>query len=362
MSRIYNFSSGPAVLPLPVLEKARDEMVDFRNSGMSLMEMSHRDHIFDSILKDAEQNVKKLLGVPDEYMVLFLPGGASQQFAMIPLNFACTNGKYSAPDYVHTGTWADKAIREAKIVGDVNVIWDGKADSYMRAPALPELRFTPGASYAHICSNETIGGVRFPEFPKTDAPLLADMSSDIMSRELDVRQFGMIYAGLQKNLGPSGSALVILRKDLAERCPDTVNHFFRYKTHMKEPSLYNTPNTWAVYIVKLVTDWILENGGVAAMRALNEKKAGLVYGVLDSSAFWKPCAHRDSRSVMNVTWRMGSEELEKKFIAEAKASGMDGLKGHRSVGGLRASMYNAFPLEGALVLAEFMKDFEKRNG
>ena len=358
MSRIYNFSSGPAVLPLPVLEKARDEMVDCQNSGMSIMEMSHRDKIFDNLIKEAERNIATLLGVPDTHMILFMPGGASQQFAMIPLNF----GLGAAPDYIHTGSWADKAIKEARIVGGVNVIWDGKADDYMRAPAPSELSFTAGAPYVHLCSNETIGGVRFAEFPKTEAPLIADMSSDIMSREIDVAQFGMIYAGLQKNLGPSGSALVILRKDLADRCPDSVNYFFRYKTHMKEPSLYNTPNTWAVYIVKLVTDWVLENGGVAAMRKLNEKKAGLLYDVLDSSDFWKPCARTDSRSIMNVTWRMGSEELEKKFIAGARASGMDGLKGHRSVGGLRASIYNAFPLEGVLTLAEFMKDFEKRNG
>ncbi len=358
MSRIYNFSSGPAMLPLPVLEKARDEMVDYQSSGMSLMEMSHRDKIFDNLLKTTEKNIAALLGVPDSHMILFMPGGASQQFAMIPLNFAMGG----APDYIHTGSWADKAIKEAKVVGGVNIIWDGKDDNYMRTPKQSELNFTKAAPYAHLCSNETIGGVRFPEFPVTESPLIADMSSDIMSREVDVARFGMIYAGLQKNLGPSGSALVILRKDLADRCPDTVNHFFRYKTHMKEPSLYNTPNTWAVYIVKLVTDWVMENGGIAAMRKLNEKKASLLYDVLDSSDFWKPCARKDSRSIMNVTWRMGSEELEKKFIAEAKASGMDGLKGHRSVGGLRASIYNAFPLEGVLTLSEFMKDFEKRNG
>ncbi len=358
MSRIYNFSSGPAVLPLPVLEKARDEMVDYQGSGMSLIEMSHRDKIFDTLIKDAEKNITTLLGVPDSHIILFMPGGASQQFAMIPLNFAMGG----APDHVHTGSWADKAIKEAQIVGKVNVVWDGKADNYMRAPKPAELAFNAAAPYAHICSNETIGGVRFAEFPKTEAPLIADMSSDIMSREVNVADFAMIYAGLQKNLGPSGSALVILRKDLADRCPDTVNHFFRYKTHMKEPSLYNTPNTWAVYIVKLVTDWLLANGGIAAMRKLNEKKAAMVYDVLDSSAFWKPCAQKDSRSIMNVTWRMGTEDLEKKFIAEARAAGMDGLKGHRSVGGLRASIYNAFPLEGVVALTQFMKEFEKKNG
>ena len=358
MSRIYNFSSGPAVLPLSVLEKARDEMTDFQNSGMSIMEMSHRGKVFDAVIKQVEFNVRKLLGVSDDYAVLFLPGGASQQFAMVPLNLLA--GGHA--DYIHTGSWAGKAIKEAEVVGKVNVIWNGKDSNYMSAPAPADLKFTPGASYVHLCSNETIGGVRIAEFPRTEAPLVADMSSDIMSRELDVDQFGLIYAGLQKNLGPSGSALAILRKDLAERCPDTVNYFFRYKTHMPEPSLYNTPNTWAVYIVKLVTDWFIENGGIAAMRKLNEKKASLLYDVIDSSDFWKPCANKDSRSIMNITWRMGSDELEAKFLTEAKASGMDGLKGHRSVGGLRASIYNAFPLEGVLTLSEFMRDFEKRNG
>ena len=359
MSRIYNFAAGPATLPLPVLEKARDEMLDFQGSGMSVMEMSHRDKIFDTVIKQAEANLRRLMNVSDDYAVLFLPGGASQQFAMIPLNFLLPG---SSADYIHTGSWAARAIQEAKIVGKVDVIWDGKDANYMTTPDLASLKWNPDAAYAHICSNETIGGVRLPEFPETKAPLIADMSSDIMSRVLDVNRFAMLYAGMQKNLGPSGCALVVLRKEMADRCPDSVNVFFRYKTHMPEPSLYNTPNTWAVYLFKLVTDWMLENGGVPAMQKRNEEKAALLYDTLDASPFWKPCAEKRSRSIMNVTWRMATEELEAKFIKEAKAAGMDGLKGHRSVGGIRASIYNAFPVEGVQTLAGFMRDFEKKNG
>ena len=359
MARIFNFAAGPAVLPVSVLEKARNEMLDYQGCGMSIMEMSHRGKIFDAVIKGAEANLCKLMGISDDYTILFLPGGASQQFAMIPLNLL-TPGK--AADYVHTGSWADKAIKEAKLVGKVNVIWDGKAGNYMTTPMPAELTFNSAAAYAHICTNETIGGVRLPEFPKTPTPLVADMSSDIMSRVIDVNQFGLIYAGAQKNLGPSGMAVVILRKDLAERCPDTVNYFFRYKTHMPEPSLYNTPNTWAVYVFKLVTEWMLESGGVAAMQKRNEEKAAILYDAIDASPFWKPCAEKRSRSIMNVTWRLTSEALEDKFVKEAKAAGMDGLKGHRSVGGIRASIYNAFPLEGVKALAQFMRDFEKKNG
>lgn len=359
MGRIYNFSSGPAVMPLPVLEKARDELVDFESSGMSIMEMSHRDKIFDGIIKTAEENLRKLMGISDDYTILFMPGGASQQFAMIPQNFL-TPG--SSADYIHTGAWASKAIREAEVAGKVNVVWDGKDSDYMAAPDPADLRFTPGAAYAHICSNETIAGVRFVEFPKTEAPLIADMSSEIMSRVINVNNFGMIYAGAQKNLGPSGMAVVILRKDLAERCPGTTNHFFRYATHMPEPSLYNTPNTWAIYLFKLVTDWMLSSGGVPAMQKRNEAKAAELYAVLDSSPFWKPCAVKKYRSIMNVTWRLGTEDLEKKFVKESTAAGFSGLKGHRSVGGLRASIYNAFPAEGVTALVQFMRDFEKKNG
>ncbi len=359
MHRIHNFAAGPAVLPLPVLEKAREELLDFQGSGMSIMEMSHRGKIFDAVIKEAEAKFRQLMGISDDYAVLFLPGGASQQFAMVPLNLLQA-GK--AADYVDTGSWAIRSIEEAKIVGKVNVVWSGKDRKYMVAPKPSDLRFTPGAAYVHICSNETIGGIRLAEFPETEAPLIADMSSDIASRVLDFNRFGMVYAGAQKNLGPSGLAVVVIRKDLAERCPDTVSVYFRYKTHIPEPSLYNTPNTWGVYLFKLVMEWMLASGGVPAMQKRNEAKAGLLYGALDASSFWKPCADKDSRSIMNVTWRMATEELENKFVKEAQAAGMDGLKGHRSVGGIRASIYNAFPAEGVQALVDFMKEFERKNG
>lgn len=359
MSRIHNFAAGPATLPLPVLEKARDELVDFQGSGMSIMEMSHRGKIFDKVIKDAEAILRRLMGISEEYAILFLPGGASQQFAMVPQNLLLPG---TAADYVDTGSWAGKAIAEAKIVGKVNVVWSGKKDNYMVAPKPADLSFDPKAAYVHICSNETIGGIRLAEFPETKAPLVADMSSDIMSRVIDVSRFGLIYAGAQKNLGPSGMAVVILRKDLAERCPETVNLFYRYRTHMPEPSLYNTPNTWAIYLFKLVAEWVEAGGGVAAMQKRNEEKAALLYAAIDSSPFWKPCVDKSSRSIMNVTWRLPSEELEKRFVKEATAAGLDGLKGHRSVGGIRASIYNAFPLEGVKALVSFMQDFAQKNG
>ncbi|MDR1612092.1 MAG: 3-phosphoserine/phosphohydroxythreonine transaminase [Planctomycetota bacterium] len=359
MARIFNFSAGPAVLPLPVLEQARSEMLDFQGSGMSIMEMSHRGKTYDAVIKGAEAGLRRLMNISGEYSVLFLPGGASQQFAMIPLNLLRPGG---SADYVNTGSWSGKAIKEAKIVGKVNVVWDGKDENYLRAPEAAELSFSPDASYVHICSNETIGGIRFREYPRTPAPLVADMSSDIMSRAIDVDGFGLIYAGAQKNLGPSGLAVVILRKEQAERVPDTVNLFFRYATHMKEPSLYNTPNTWAVYILKLIAEWTEREGGLPAMQKRNEEKAALLYRELDSDAFWKPCAAKKSRSIMNVTWRLGGEELETRFVKEAREAGMDGLKGHRSVGGIRASIYNAFPVEGVEALVEFMKEFKRKNG
>lgn len=358
MARIHNFCAGPAALPVPVLEKARDEMLDFGGSGMGLMEMSHRSKTFDAVIQTAETNIRKLMGISDDYAVLFLQGGASHQFAMLPLNLMA--GK--AADYVNTGEWATKAQQEAKLVGKVNVIWDGKDCKYNRMPRPEELKFTPGAAYVHVCSNETIGGIRMQAFPKTEAPLVADMSSEIMSRPVNVSDFGLIYAGAQKNIGPSGQALVIIRKDLLERCPETVGKIFRYKIHADGASLYNTPNTWAVYIIKLVSDWLLELGGVPAIEKLNDRKAKLLYDVLDASKFWKPFADKNYRSTMNVTWFSPSEELDAKFAKDAEKAGLSGLKGHRSVGGLRASIYNACPMAAVEALVQFMKDFEKKNG
>jgi len=359
MARVYNFNAGPAALPLPVLEKAQAEMLDIAGSGMSVMEMSHRSKEFAAVNDGAEANVRKLMGVSDDYDVLFLQGGASLQFAMIPMNLL-EPGK--AADYVDTGSWASKAIKEGKIAGGANVVWSGKEESYMRAPKADELKLSPDASYVHICSNETIGGIRFPAFPKTKAPLIADMSSEIMSRAIDVNQFGMIYAGAQKNLGPSGLALVIIRKDLVARGSESVPIFLRYKTHAEEKSLYNTPNTWGIYVLKLVTEWVESLGGLAGVQRINEKKAKTLYDELDSCDYWKAPADRESRSIMNVVWRLPSEELEEKFVSEAKKAGMIGLKGHRSVGGIRASIYNAVSQEAIDALVSFMRSFKAANG
>ncbi len=359
MARIYNFNAGPAVLPLPVLERAQADFIEFSTAGMSVMEMSHRSKGFEAINNGAEAALRRLLGISDEYAVLFLQGGASLQFAMIPLNL---RGAGQTADYINTGSWASKAIKEAKIIGTTNVIWDGKAENYNRAPHPNELTFTPDAAYVHLCSNETIGGIRYPVFPRTDAPLIADMSSEVMSRVIDVNQFGMIYAGAQKNLGPAGVTLVVMRKELLARSSESINVILRYTTHAEEHSLYNTPNTWGIYILKLVAEWVESLGGLAAMEQLNEAKAAKLYALLDASDFWRPCAQRDSRSIMNITWRLPSEELENQFVSEAKAQGFEGLKGHRSVGGIRASIYNACPPEAVDALVAFMRDFESKHG
>lgn len=360
MARICNFNAGPAALPLPVLERAQAEMIDYAGNGMSIMEMSHRSKSFMAIVDQAVTNIRQLMGVPEEYDILFLQGGASLQFAMFPLNLRLP-GQTGA--YVNTGSWAGKAIKEAKITGEAVTVWDGKAENFTRAPRPDEITAPADAAYLHICSNETIGGIRFSDFPDTGAvPLIADMSSEIMSRVVDVRRFGMIYAGAQKNIGPSGLALVILRKDLIARCPETVPVFLRYSTHAEENSLYNTPNTWGIYFIKLVTEWMLDQGGIPAFQAANEAKAAALYAVLDGSDFWKPVAQPESRSIMNVCWRLTSEELEDLFVKESKAAGMEGLKGHRSVGGIRASIYNAVPRSCVDALIAFMQDFEKRHG
>ncbi len=357
--RVHNFGAGPAALPLPVLERAQSELLEYAGDGMSLMEMSHRSKTFSAVMAAAQANVRSLMEVPEEYEVLFLQGGASLQFAMIPLNL-CPEG--AVGDYVHTGSWSAKAINEATVAGKCHVAWDGKGETYARVPKPEELDLATDAAYVHICSNETIGGIRYPDFPKTDAPLLADMSSEIMSRVVDVSRFGMIYAGAQKNLGPSGLAVLVMRKDLIERSPESVPVFLRYSTHAEKGSLYNTPNTWGVYLVMLVTEWLKEQGGIAAMERVNEEKAALLYGTLDASDFWKPAAATDCRSTMNVTWRLESEELESLFLSEATAAGLVGLKGHRSVGGIRASIYNACPKSSVEALVAFMKDFEIKNG
>jgi phosphoserine aminotransferase len=359
MSRVINFNAGPAAIPDAVLEKAKSELLEMSGTGMSIMEMSHRSKQFEDVIAQAELGIRRLLGVPEDYAVLFLQGGASLQFAMVPMNLR-RPGK--SADYVDTGSWASKAIGEAKILGPVNVAWSGKKDNYARIPSPDELTLKPDAEYVHVCSNETINGIQWPQFPKTHAPLFADMSSDILSRAIDVRQFALIYAGAQKNIGPSGLAVVIMQKDLAERAPENVPVILRYSTHIKESSLYNTPNTWGVYMVKLTCDWLESQGGVGAIQEVNGRKAAALYKAIDSSNFWRSPVQKEGRSIMNVVWRLPSEALEETFVSQAKREGLVGLKGHRSVGGIRASIYNAITLEAVETLVAFMKEFEKKNG
>lgn len=358
MMRVYNFGAGPAVLPEDVLTEAQGELLDFKGSGMSIMEHSHRGKEYDAVHAEAVDNLRKLLKVSDDYSILFIQGGASMQFAMVPLNLL--NIGQSA-DYVNSGTWADKAIKEAKLIGKVNVIANTGKDIPTRMPRNEDLKFTPGAAYVHITSNETIAGSQWKVFPATEAPLVADMSSDILSRPFDAGRFGLIYAGAQKNLGPSGMAVVVIRKDLAERVPATIPTMLRYKTHIEENSLYNTPPTFAIYILTLVTRWVLKMG-LENLHRQNVEKAALIYRTIDASAFYKGTAVKEFRSDMNITFRLPSEALEEQFIKEASKQGMKGLKGHRMVGGIRASIYNAFPVAGVEALVAFMKEFEKKNG
>jgi phosphoserine aminotransferase len=358
MARVFNFGAGPAALPVEVLEEAQRELLDFKGSGMSIMEHSHRGKEYDAVHTEAVANIRTLLKLSDDYTVLFIQGGASMQFAMVPMNLL---GAGQVADYVNSGTWADKAIKEAKLFGKVNVIANTGKDIPTHMPKNSDLAFTPGAAYVHITSNETIAGAQWKDFPRTEAPLIADMSSDILSRPFDAGQFGLIYAGAQKNLGPSGMALVVMRKDLAEKAPVTVPTMLKYKTHIEENSLYNTPPTFSIYVLMLVTRWILKMGQENLYKQ-NADKAGRIYQALDSSSFYKSTAVKEFRSDMNITFRLPSEALEEQFIKEASKLGMKGLKGHRMVGGVRASIYNAFPVAGVDALVAFMKEFEKKNG
>ncbi len=357
MARVFNFGAGPAVLPVEVLEEAQKELLDFNGSGMSIMEHSHRGKEYDAVHQEAVVNLGKLLGLSDDYTVLFIQGGASMQFAMVPINLL---GAGQTADYVNSGAWADKAIKEAKLVGAVNIAANTGKDIPTRMPKNEDLKLTKGAAYVHITSNETIAGSQWKEFPKTEAPLVADMSSDILSRPFDINRFGLIYAGAQKNLGPSGMAVVVMRKDLAERVPATAPTMLKYKTHIEENSLYNTPPTFGIYILMLVTRWILKMGPETLYKR-NADKAAKIYQVLDSSSFYKGTAVKEFRSDMNITFRLPTEALEEQFIKEASKAGMKGLKGHRSVGGIRASIYNAFPVAGVDALVSFMKEFEKKS-
>lgn len=360
MARVFNFGAGPAVLPEEALLEAQRDLFDYKGSGMSIMEMSHRGKEYAAVHDEAIANLRRLLSLPDEYDVLFLQGGASAQFAMAPMNLMAPGG---VADYINSGAWATKALKEAKLRGTVHVVADTSKDLPTRLPDLADLRFTPGAAYVHITSNETIAGTQWRAFPSTEAPLVADMSSDFLSRPIDVRQFGLIYAGAQKNLGPSGCAVVIIRKDLLDRCGPDVPIFFRYKTHAEQKSLYNTPPTFTIYMIMLTTRWLLAQGGVDGIAARNRAKAARLYAAIDESGgYYRGTAAPEFRSDMNVTWRLPSETLEEKFIAQAAARGLKGLKGHRSVGGLRASIYNAFPPAGVDALVEFMEEFRRANG
>jgi phosphoserine aminotransferase len=357
--RAFNFSAGPAVLPESVLREAQEHLLNYRGSGMSIMEQSHRGKDYGAVHEEAVSNVRKLLGLRDEYGVLFLQGGATAQFAMVPMNLL---GPGQTADYTNSGAWAAKAIKEAKVVGNVHIAADTSQDLPARVPDADDLELTDDAAYLHITSNETISGAQWKAFPRSHVPLVADMSSDIFSRPLDIGQFGLIYAGAQKNLGPSGITLVVIRKDLVERVPESVPLFFRYKTHLEANSLYNTPPTFSVYLVCLVTRWLRHEGGLAAIHKRNEEEADKLYGVIDGSEFYRGAAEIHHRSTMNVTFRLPSEGLEHDFLESAEAENLKGLKGHRSVGGIRASIYNAFPVEGVDALAEFMREFEKKSG
>ncbi|WP_372661409.1 3-phosphoserine/phosphohydroxythreonine transaminase [Cohnella sp.] len=359
-NRAYNFNAGPAALPLEVLEKAQKQFVEFENSGMSLMEMSHRGAIYEKVHYEAEALLRELLGIPTGYKVLFIQGGASTQFAMIPMNLL-RSGKTAA--FVATGSWATKAIQEAKLFGEVSIAASSEADKYNRIPSIGELKYDSDAAYLHLTSNETIEGTQWSEFPDTGAvALIGDMSSDILCRPIDVSKFGLIYAGAQKNLGPSGVTIVIIREDLIAEPTAPVPTMLRYTTHAKADSLYNTPPTFAIYMMNEVLKWVKENGGAAGMEARNREKAKLIYDTIDgSNGFYRGFAQAESRSLMNVTFRLGNEELEKKFAKESEEQGFVGLKGHRSVGGLRASIYNAVPLESVRALVSFMKDFQSHN-
>ena len=358
--RIHNFNAGPAALPLPVLEEIQSEFLNFKGTGMSITEISHRSAQFESVLNDAVARTKRLLGLSDDYHVLFLQGGASTQFFMAPMNLLTRD---STADYVDTGTWSTKAFKEAKILNsNVRVAASSSDRNYAYIPK--NISFNRDAVYAHLTSNNTIKGTEWAEFPDTGGvPMVCDMSSDIMSRPLDVAPFGLIYAGAQKNLGPAGVTLTIIRQDMLDRCVDGLPTMLSYKTHAEKNSLYNTPPAFGVYVVQLVLKWIDETvGGLQAMGKLNARKAGMIYDYMDGDAFYRPTADRDSRSMMNVTFRLPSEELEKEFVAEAAKEGLGGLKGHRSVGGCRASIYNPTPLAATEALVSFMKEFARKRG
>ena len=360
VNRILNFSAGPGILPLDVLEQAQRDFVALPGVGMSISEISHRSKTFEAIIGECEADIRSLAGIPANYHVLFLQGGASTQFAQVPLNLLAPG---ATADYIVTGAWGEKAVKEAKKVGTVNVAANTSAGNFSDLPDLGALSLTPGAAYVHYTSNETIQGVEFkgePTFGGT--PVVCDTSSNMFSKPLDISKYALIYAGAQKNLGPAGVTLVIVRDDLVGKAPASLATMLNYATHVKEKSLYNTPPCLAIYLVGLVMKWLKANGGLTAMGERNERKAAKLYAEIDRTGFFRGHAAKGCRSNMNVTFRLPTEELEGKFAKEATAAGLDGLKGHRSVGGMRASIYNAFPEAGVDTLVSFMQEFEKKNG
>ena len=360
MNRIFNFSAGPAVLPAPVLEEAQRNLVELPGVGMSVLEISHRSKTFEDILARTEADVRTLGQVPANYKVLFLQGGASMQFSMVPLNLL-TPG--ATADYIVTGAWAQKAVKEAQRVGTVNIAATTESDNFSRLPKQDEIKLTPGAAYVHMTTNNTLFGTEWPAEPAVgDAPLVADTSSDMFSRPIDVSKYGLIYAGAQKNLGPSGVTLVIIREDLLARSQKSLHTMLNYAVHAENGSMYNTPPCFGIYLMGLVMKWGLAQGGLDAINAANTRKASKLYAEVDRSGFYRGTADTASRSRMNITFRLPSEDLEKTFVKESTAAGLDGLKGHRSVGGMRASIYNAVPEAGIDALVAFMQEFEKKNG
>ena len=359
MSRVINFAAGPAALPLEVLEHAKLELLDFQGSGMSVMEMSHRSSAFLGVLRDAESNLRKLLGISEDYHVLFLQGGATAQFSGLPLNLAADIPR---ADYVNTGSWSSKAIKEAAKFCDVKVVGDSKEDGYSRIPDPTAWDIRSDSAFLHICSNETIGGLQFKKFPSATIPLVADMSSDILSRQIEVDNFGVIYAGAQKNIGPAGLAIVIVRKDLCGRAKKETPAFLEYSLQAEAESMLNTPPTFTIYLAGLVFSWLLAKGGLAVMEKENEAKASALYGVIDKGDFYACPIEAEFRSTMNVPFRLKTGDLETIFLEKAEECGMFNLKGHRSVGGMRASIYNAVPVSWVDELVSFMNDFENEHG
>ncbi|MCA1061339.1 3-phosphoserine/phosphohydroxythreonine transaminase [Rossellomorea aquimaris] len=357
MKRVYNFSAGPAVLPEPVLKKVQEELLNYGESGMSVMELSHRSAPFQNIIEEAQNLLRELLSIPDDYQVVFMQGGASMQFSMIPLNLL---GKGQEADYIETGSWSKKAIKEAVKVGKVHTL--SLAEPFEIPVYSPE-DFSPQSSYVHITSNNTIEGTRFHEYPDTGGiPLVADMSSHILSEKIDVSSFGLIYAGAQKNLGPSGVTVAIIHDSMIGGATDTCPTMLNYDTYVKHDSLFNTPPTFSIYVLKLVLEWVKENGGVEGMQTHNEEKAALLYNCIDESSLFHNPVPEKNRSLMNIPFSTGNEDLNAQFLKEAKAEGFEFLKGHRSVGGMRASLYNAMPREGVEALVDFMKKFEAKQG